>query len=186
VSFEADYPQGGIANWRALFQGYMAFPQWIVVLFVFLAAYIAVWVASIAIIFTRRYPPGLFNFAAGAIRWGNRVLGYSRLMTEQYPPFSLDEEPSYPVRTQIAYPEAGIARWRPFFQFWMAIPHLFVLGFLGGAANFAFFIAAIAILFTGKYPQGLFDFVVGVMRWQTRVSAYLFLMTEQYPPFELA
>jgi hypothetical protein len=185
ATFEADYPANGIARWRALFQGYLAFPHLIVLVFVGLAAYIAWFIASWAIVFTRRYPPGMFNFIAGTLKWANRVNGFTRLMTEQYPPFSLDDEPSYPIRTQIAYPEQGIARWRPFFQIYMALPHIFVLWFLAAAQGIAFFIAALAILFTRSYPPGLFNFIVGVTRWQTRVAAYVFLMTEEYPPFEL-
>jgi hypothetical protein len=105
-------------------------------------------------------------------------------MTEEYPPFSLGEDP-YPVRARYQYPEQGISRWRPFLQGILAIPHFIVLYFLGIAAGIAFFIAWFAILFTKKYPPGLFNFIVGYFRWQTRVVAFMLLMTEEYPPFEL-
>jgi pSer/pThr/pTyr-binding forkhead associated (FHA) protein len=184
AGFEADYPEAGIARWRAIFQGYLAIPHWIVLFFVLFAAYFAMIGVWFSIVFTRRYPPGLFNFIAGAMRWNNRVTGFRYLMTEVYPPFSLGEE-AYPIRSYFRYPENGIARWRPFFQGFLAIPHSVVLFFLGIAQAFAFFIAALAILFTRRYPPGLFNFIAGVTRWQTRVAAYWLLMTEEYPPFSL-
>jgi Inner membrane component of T3SS, cytoplasmic domain/Domain of unknown function (DUF4389) len=184
VNYEADYPSGGIARWRCFFQGVLAWPHLLVLFFVWIAAYLAFVVAAWAIIFTRRYPRGMFNFIAGALRWGARVNGFSYLMTEQYPPFSLEDTP-YPIRARFDYPEGGIARWRPFFQYFLAIPHMIVLYVLYIAALLALVGAWFSILFTRNYPPGLFNFVVGVQRWTLRVQAYYFLMTEQYPPFSL-
>jgi type III secretion system (T3SS) inner membrane Yop/YscD-like protein/uncharacterized protein DUF4389 len=185
VNLEIDYPQAGIANWRPLVQWLLAIPHFIALFFVLFAAYLGAIVVWFAIVFTRRYPRGLFDFIAGAVRWSNRVNGYYYLMTEQYPPFSIGEEPAYPIRTHFQYPENGIARWRPFLHWIMVIPHIIVLYFLLLAAGIAHIIVWFAILFTGRYPAGLFNFIVGVMRWQTRVAAYYLLMTEEYPPFEL-
>jgi hypothetical protein len=184
INLEADYPEAGIANWRALVQWLLAIPHFFVLFFVAIGVYLAFIGVWFSILFTRRYPPGIFNFIAGALRWGNRVTGYNWLMTEVYPPFSLDEAP-YPIRTKFQYPESGIARWRVFFQGLLAIPHFFVLYFLGIAAYIGFVIAWFSILFTGRYPPGVFNFIVGVMRWQTRVIGYALLMTEEYPPFSL-
>lgn len=184
ISIEADYPEAGITNWRPLLQGLMAFPHFFVLFFIAIAGYFALIGAWFSIVFTGRYPPGIFNFIAGAMRWSTRVSGYTYLMTEQYPPFSLGEDP-YPVRARFQYPENGIARWRPFFQGFLALPHLIVVYFLAIAAYVAFIVAWFSILFTGRYPPGVFNFIVGVMRWQTRVSGYVLLMTEEYPPFEL-
>ena len=184
ISIEADYPEAGITNWRPLLQGLMAFPHFFVLFFIAIAGYFALIGAWFSIVFTGRYPPGIFNFIAGAMRWSYRVSAYTYLMTEQYPPFSLGEDP-YPVRARFQYPENGIARWRPFFQGFLALPHLIVLYFLAIGAYVAFIVAWFSILFTGRYPPGVFNFIVGVMRWQTRVSGYVLLMTEEYPPFSL-
>jgi hypothetical protein len=184
VHYEADYPEGGIARWRCFFQWLLLIPQYFVLLFVWLGAALAFIGAWFAIIFTRRYPPGIFNFLVGSLRWGARVNGYSYLMTEQYPPFSLEEVP-YPIRFRAEYPEGGIARWRPFLHYFMAFPHLVVLWVLGIGVWLAMIGAWFSILFTRNYPRGIFDFVNGVLRWQLRVQAYILLMTEQYPPFSL-
>jgi hypothetical protein len=159
-------------------------PHSFVLFFIFVAGYFAFIGAWFGIVFTGRYPPGIFNFIAGAFRWTNRVQGYQLLMTELYPPFSLDEAP-YPIRTRIQYPENGIARWRPFFQGLLAFPHFIVLGLLGIGAYFMYAWAWLSILFTGKYPPAAFNFLAGVLRWATRVYAYTLLMTEEYPPFSL-
>jgi hypothetical protein len=155
-----------------------------VLAFVVLVGYFALIGAFFSILFTRRYPPGIFNYLAGMLRWQARLNGYLYLMTEQYPPFSLGEDP-YPIRLRIQYPENGIARWRALFQGLLAIPHFIVLGFLGFAQYFAFVIVWFSILFTRNYPPGVFNFILGCMRWQTRVSAYSLWMTEEYPPFSL-
>jgi hypothetical protein len=184
VHYEADYPAGGIARWRCFFQWLLAYPQLFVLFFVGIGALFAFLGAWFAILFTRRYPPGIFNFLVGALRWGARVNGYTYLMTEQYPPFSLDDSP-YAIRVQVEYPEAGIARWRPFLHYLMALPHIFILYFLWFGAFIALIGAWFVILFTRQYPPGIFNFVNGVLRWQLRVQAYVLLMTEQYPPFSL-
>jgi hypothetical protein len=184
IQVEADYPQAGIARWRPFFQSLLALPHFFVLAFVGFAGFFA-WVGAFwAILFTGKYPEGIFNFLAGVQRWSTRVNGYSYLMTEQYPPFSLGEDP-YPIRARFQYPAAGIARWRVLLHGIMAIPHFFVLWLLGFALWVAVFVAAVAIVFTREYPQGVFDFVLGVMRWQVRVSGYLMWMTEEYPPFTL-
>jgi hypothetical protein len=185
VGLEVDYPEGGIARWRCFFQGFLAIPHLFVLWFVALGAYFAFIYAWFAILFTGRYPAGVFNFITGALRWGTRVTVFSYLMSERYPPFSTDHDPGYPARAQFGYPEGGIARWRPLFQWILAFPHLIVLGLVGIAVVFAMIYAWFAILFTRRFPPGVFEFVSGVLRWTTRVNAYTLLTTEQYPPFSL-
>jgi hypothetical protein len=182
IEYEADYPSQGIARWFPFVAWLLAIPQFIVLMLVGIAAYFAFIGAWFSIIFTRRYPRGIFNFIAGTLRWGARVNGYTYWFTQQYPPFSLGEDP-YPVRVRFRYPEAGISRWRPFFQWILAIPHWFVLSFVGIAVYFVAIIGFFAILFTRQWPPGLWNFMVGFFRWQTRVIGYVFLMTEEYPPF---
>jgi pSer/pThr/pTyr-binding forkhead associated (FHA) protein len=184
ITLEADYPEGGIARWRPFLHFLMAFPHLFVVGVLALGAFFASVYAAIVIIFTGKYPRGVFDFIAGVLRWQARVNLFANLVTEEYPPFSLEDEP-YPVRVRFQYPER-IARWRPFVHWIMVLPHSFVLFFLQIAGAVAVLVAGLSILFTRKYPPGIFNFVVGVQRWQTRVAAFSYVMTEQYPPFELS
>ncbi len=136
------------------------------------------------ILFRRRYPRWWFDFALELTRFGTRVGAYLFLLTDRYP--STVEEQT--VHLEIDYPDAerDLNRWLPLVKWLLAIPHYFVLLFLGLAAVVVVVIAWFVILFTARYPRGLFDFVVGVMRWGLRVSAYAFLLvTDRYPPFSL-
>jgi roadblock/LC7 domain-containing protein len=139
---------------------------------------------ALMIIFQQRYPRWWFDFARELTRFGARVSAYVALLTDQYP--STVEEQA--VHLEVDYPEVktDLNRWYPLIKWFLAIPHYFVLVFLAIGAFFAVIIAWFAILFTGKYPRSLFDFVVGVARWQLRVVAYtLLLVTDRYPPFSL-
>lgn len=136
------------------------------------------------ILFRQRYPRWWFDFALESARFGARVGAYLGLLTDQYP--STVEEQS--VHLQIDYPdvEHDLNRWLPPVKWLLAIPHLIILALLSVAAFFAVIIAWFTILITGRYPRGLFDFVVGVARWWLRVQAYAFLLvTDRYPPFSL-
>jgi hypothetical protein len=139
---------------------------------------------ALMIIFRQRYPRWWFDFARELTRFGARVAAYLFLLTDQYP--STVEEQS--VHLEIDYPDVqnDLNRWMPLVKWLLAIPHYIVLAFLGIAAVFAAIIAWFAILVTGEYPRGLFDFVVGVGRWGLRVDAYVgLLVTDRYPPFSL-
>jgi hypothetical protein len=139
---------------------------------------------ALMIIFRQRYPRWWFDFSRELTRFGYRVGAYLVLLTDQYP--STVEEQA--VHLEIDYPDVknDLNRWMPLVKWLLAIPHYIVLGFLAIAAFFAVVIAWFAILATGQYPRGLFDFVVGVGRWGLRVSAYAFLLvTDRYPPFSL-
>jgi hypothetical protein len=103
-------------------------------------------------------------------------------MTDAYPPFSLEDDPNYPVRLAIEYPEQ-IARWRPLLHWLLVFPAAVGAWVLGAVAGFAQFIAWFAIVFTKRYPRGLFEVVTAHLRWNARVGAYYYFMTEQYPPF---
>jgi hypothetical protein len=140
---------------------------------------------ALMIVFRERYPRWWFDFARELTRFGARVGAYFALLTDQYP--STVEEQA--VHLEIEYPtvERDLNRWLPLVKWLLAIPHYIVLLFLWLAALVAVVIAWFAILFTGRYPRGLFDFVVGVGRWTLRVGAYAFLLvTDQYPPFRLS
>ena len=136
------------------------------------------------IVFRQKYPRWWFDWNLNLVRFENRVFSYLFLLRDEYP--STDEEQA--VRVDFPYPDAknDINRWLPLVKWLLAIPHYIVLLFLGLAAFVVIIIAWFAILFTGRYPQGLFDFVVGVMRWGNRVQGYAFvLITDRYPPFRL-
>ncbi len=136
------------------------------------------------ILFRQKYPRWWYDWNFNLMGFVNRVASYGLLMTDVYP--STDEEQN--AHLELPYPDVqrDLNRWLPLVKWLLAIPHLIILFFLSIAAFFAVVIAWFAILFTGRYPRGLFDFVVGVGRWALRVSAYAFLLTtDRYPPFSL-
>jgi mannose/fructose/N-acetylgalactosamine-specific phosphotransferase system component IIC len=136
------------------------------------------------ILFRQRYPRWWFDFARELTRFGYRIGAYITLLTDQYPS-TVDEQA---VHLEIDYPDvkADLQRGMPLIKWFLAIPHYVVLAFLVTGAVFAVIFAWFAILFTGQYPRGLFDYVVGVSRWILRVDAYAFLLvTDEYPPFSL-
>ena len=137
------------------------------------------------ILFRRKYPRWWYDWNLQVMRFSNRVSVYIALMDDEYP--STDEEQA--VRLDFPYPDARneLNRWLPLVKWLLAIPHYIVLFFLALAAIVCVIIAWFAILFTGRYPRGLFNFVEGVMRWWNRVAAYAFvLVTDRYPPFSLS
>ncbi len=134
------------------------------------------------LLFRKKYPRWWFDWSVALIKFCTRVSAYMALLRDEYP--STDEEQA--VHIEIPYPDAqqDLMRGMPLIKWFLAIPHYIILFFLGIAAIVSVVIAWFAILFTGRYPQGLFDFVVGVIRWSLRVEAYAFLLTtDRYPPF---
>lgn len=139
---------------------------------------------ALMIVFRQRYPRWWFNFALELSRFGTRVGAYIGLLTDRYPS-TVDQQS---VHLEIDYPdvEHDLNRWLPLVKWLLVIPHLIVLAVLVAGAILAIFGAWFAILFTGRYPRALFDYVVGVGRWGLRVQAYAFLLvTDRYPPFSL-
>ena len=137
------------------------------------------------LLFRQKYPRWWFDWNLALTRFGTRVLAYLALLRDEYP--STDEEQA--VHLEIAYPDAQkeLMRGMPLVKWFLAIPHYIVLWFLGIAAFVSIVIAWFAILFTGRYPRSMFDFVVGVYRWSLRVGVYAFLLTtDRYPPFSLS
>ena len=135
-------------------------------------------------VFRQKYPRWWFDWNIALTRFSTRVGAYLCLLRDEYP--STDEEQA--VHIEIPYPDVkkDLNQWLPLVKWLLAIPHYIVLFFLGIAAFFVVIVAWFAILFTGRYPKGLFDFVVGVMRWSLRVDAYAILLTtDKYPPFSL-
>jgi hypothetical protein len=137
------------------------------------------------IVFRQKYPRWWFDWNRELLRFMNRIVAYLALMDDRYP--STDDQQS--VALDFPYPDPGreLNRWLPLVKWLLAIPHYILLAFLWIATIVAVVIAWFAILFTGRYPRGLFDFVLGVFRWTNRVIAYAFLLvTDRYPPFQLA
>ncbi|MFE9580479.1 DUF4389 domain-containing protein [Nocardia sp. NPDC006044] len=196
-----------LSRWMWLVKWLLAIPHYIVLIFLHIAYFVLTVVAFFVILFTGKYPRAMFDFNVGVMRWTWRVEFYalSVLGTDKYPPFSLQPNPDYPADLEVDYPER-LHRGLVLIKWWLlVIPHGLILGaLLGGGTTvvmrsdddwaswgtvplifFLLLVALIALLFTARYPQGLYDFVVGINRWSIRVQAYATLMRDEYPPFRL-
>jgi Domain of unknown function (DUF4389) len=201
-----------LSRWLWLVKWLLAIPHYILLAFLFIAFFVTTIVAFFAILFTERYPRGIFDFNVGVLRWAWRVAYYSygALGTDRYPPFTLGEVPDYPATLEVPYPER-LSRGLVLVKWWLlAIPHYLLLSiFLGGGAYatsgswedgthgeewtggrpglivLVVFFAGVALLFTTRYPRGIFRFALGLDRWVLRVVGYAALMTDAYPPFRL-
>jgi Domain of unknown function (DUF4389) len=196
-----------LSRWLWLVKWLLIIPHAIILFFLWIAFLVVSVIAFFAILFTGRYPRGLFDFNVGVLRWTWRVgyYSYSALGTDRYPPFSLDDVPDYPARLSVEYPQQ-LSRGLVLVKWWLlALPQYLIIGvFTGGAfagyeqasnhngwwygsglIGLLVCIAGIALLFAGRYPRGLYDFVMGMNRWVFRVGAYAALMTDRYPPFRL-
>jgi hypothetical protein len=196
-----------LSRWLPLVKWALVIPHWIVLAFLWVGFFFSSVAAFFAILFTTRYPRGLFDFNVGVLRWTWRVgfYSYSALGTDRYPAFSLADDPDYPARLEIAYPEAPLSRGLVLVKWWLlAIPHYIVVAIFAGGAwgewtgvrgwswvasggliGVLVCFAGLALLFTGRYLTAVYDFVLGMNRWVWRVAAYVALMTDVYPPFRL-
>jgi Domain of unknown function (DUF4389) len=184
VIYDVEYPEH-MSHWKPLVKWLLAIPQIIIVYLLGIVFQVLQLIAFFSVLFTKKWPRGLFDFALQIQRWTSNTFVYAfALLRDEYPPFS-GEAGEYPLTLEVVYDE-NLSRWQIFVKWLLALPHYLVLAVLGIAASFAILIAFFAILFTGKYPRGLFDFVVGVIRYAVRVQAYAFwFMTDRYPPFSL-
>ena len=183
LRFDVEYPER-LSRLLIFFKGLLAIPHLIILYALMAVAGAVTVVAWFAILFTGRYPKGLFDFVVGINRWQNNVDAYVLLLRDEYPPFSLSAG-QYPVTFDIEYPER-LSRLLIFVKWLLIIPHLIVVLFLVIVYGITLVIAWFAILFTARYPEGLFRFAVGVLRWGARMNAYYMLMRDDYPPFSLA
>lgn len=187
VTLELDAPLA-VARWRPLVHWLLAIPQLVVLYALQLALNVLTLVAFFTVLFTAGIPRGMFDFMVMVYRYQWRVTSYVSWMRESYPPFDFaaaSQDPGNdPAKLEIVYP-ARLNRLLPFVKWFLALPHYVVLLFLGIAAFVALILAFFAVLFTGRWPEGMRRFVVGVTRWSTRVQVYIGLLTDQYPPFSL-
>jgi len=185
---------GRLSRWLWLVKWVLVIPHVIVLAFLWIAFFFVTVVAFFAILFTTRYPRGIFEFNLGVIRWTWRVgfYSYSALGTDRYPPFTLGEVPDYPATVRVEYPEQ-LSRGLVLVKWWLlAIPQYFVVSVFSGGwgggpglVGLLVLFAGVSLAFRDSYPGGIFDFVMGMNRWSLRVLAYAALMRDEYPPFRL-
>jgi hypothetical protein len=196
-----------LSRWLWLVKWLLIIPHAVILFFLWIAFWVLTVIAFFAILFTGRYPRMIFDFNVGVMRWHWRVAYYSfaGFGTDLYPPFTLADVPDYPAHLDIAYPRQ-LSRGLVLVKWWLlAIPHYIIVGFFAGGGtylawqthntNFSWsgggligilsLIAVIVLLVTGRYPQPVYDFILGMDRWVVRVAAYAALMTDRYPPFRL-
>jgi len=183
-----------LSRWRWLVKWLLAIPHYILLVFLWIGFVLGTFAAFWVLLFTGRYPRGIFNYNLRVLRWTWRVNFYatSAIGTDKYPPFHGREDPDFPARLEIPYPETQ-RRGLPLIGWWLAgIPQFIIAGIIGGGVNsgnnllvLLVFVAGLLLLFTGKYPRDLFAFVMGCNRYALRVTAYAAFMTPEYPPFRL-
>ncbi len=196
-----------LSRWLWLVKWLLVIPHAIVLFFLWIAFLLLSVVVFFAILITGHYPRAIFDFNVGVLRWTWRVgyYSYSALGTDRYPPFTLADDPSYPARLSVEYPQS-LSRGLVLVKWWLlALPHYLIIGIFTGAAfggynqahdhdawaygsgliGLLVCIAGLVLLFAGHYPRGVYDLVMGMNRWVFRVNAYAALMTDRYPPFRL-
>jgi hypothetical protein len=194
VRLEAELTQP-LSRWLWLVKWLLLIPHWICLLFLWITFVLATVAAFFVLLFTGRYPRGLFGWNLGVLRWTWRVgfYGYSALGSDRYPPFTLAEVPDYPARLEIDYPEHQ-RRGLPLIGWWIVgIPQYAIAGilagggfpgrFFGGVLGVLMLVVVLLLLFKNTYRRDVFDLVMGINRWVLRAGAYAALLTPVYPPF---
>jgi hypothetical protein len=183
------------SRWLWLVKWLLVLPHIVVLAFLWLAVAVTTIIAGVSVLITGRYPRSLFEFNLGVMRWTWRVAFYamSAFGTDRYPPFSLQPDPTYPADFDVDYPPR-LSRGLVLVKWWLlALPQLLIVAVLAGGLGLHFgnvigllaLVAAIILAATGRYPQQVFDLLIGFNRWCYRVLAYVALMRDEYPPFRL-
>jgi hypothetical protein len=181
ASIEIAYPSE-LNRWLPLVKWLLVIPHLIALFFVGIGALFVSIFGFFAVLFTGRWPRGSFEYLVGTLRWSFRVVVYFHLMTDAYPPFSLADDPDYPTRLEIEYPE-HIANWRPLVQWLLVIPYLWIAAVLYWLTGALTVVAFFTVLFTKRIPRGMFELMVPGLRWSMRGNAYGYFLTDRYPPF---
>lgn len=181
IQYEADYVERH-SRLTTFFRLLTVIPAALLTMVYGFAASFALIAAWFAVVFTGRYPEGLYNFMAGFLRNSTRLNAYANLVTDAYPPFSGQPDDSYPVRVQIGPPKGEYSRLKALFRIILAIPAMIIAYALSILVGIMAFLAWFAIVFTGKMPKSFQDLIDLGLRYMTRANAYYFLMVEQYPP----
>lgn len=183
-----------LSRWLWLVKWLLVIPHLVVLMFLWAAFFVLCVMAFFAILFTGRYPRGMFDFNVGVLRWTWRVgfYSYQVLGADRYPPFTL-RAGDYPADLEVEYPQK-LSRGLVLIKWWLlAIPHYIVVGVFQGGYGYRYgglvlilvVFGAVALLFTGRYPGDIFNLIMCMNRWSYRVLAYAALMTDRYPPFRL-
>jgi hypothetical protein len=183
VTFEADYVERR-NRLTAFFRLILAIPVAIVLYVYAIIAFIAIVIAWFAIVITGHYPKGLYDFVASFLRFQTRVTAYAVLLSDPYPPFGGAPDPSYPVRMQFDGPLEHYSRLKTLFRVILAIPIMVLRYVINLLLEIGAFAAWVVIVITGKMPRGLFDLMVLANSYTARSDAYIYLLTETYPPFQ--
>jgi roadblock/LC7 domain-containing protein len=178
-----------VHRWRPLVNWLLAIPQFIVLAVLGIVSEILWIVSFFTVLFTKNIPDGIYNFQVMYLRYYWRVLSFAYFMRNDYPPFEFDmttqDASGDPATLSVERP-AELNRWMPLIKWLLVIPHFIVLMFIFIGVAMVHLIAFFAVIFTGKWPEGMRTFVINAMRWSMRVNAYFFLLVDPYPPFRLA